>query len=351
MAASFGPRAARSAPGGSGRTKRLARTARLGGRVPGHPGQPADRLRVEDRRGRRAEVQGEACPLPRQQRHGVAAGEGGEGRRRAEEVGEPLVAVEGEDEAALGEVEGRRREMRARGRRRRGRGGARRRARARRGPGAGRGRRGRPPGRGGRVHGGLGHAGTVASRRATRARSSGTSSASNQGLRLSQAVLRQDGCGSGSAPAGGAPVAHGRRRPARRAAQVPAVGIAADEQRQPDGGHGGQRAGAPGGGADRRRRQVGALGVVAGEAEGHGQHGEARAVVEGGAVDARASRAAGRRRDRRRGARAHAPGRRAPGRRAGSAPSPRAREPGAARGRWPVAAKRPAQSRQARIPR
>ena len=51
----------------------------------------------------------------------------------------------------------------------------------------------------GAVDGGLGHAGTVASRRATRARSSGTSSASNQGLRLSQAVLRQEGCGSGSA--------------------------------------------------------------------------------------------------------------------------------------------------------
>ena len=72
----------------------------------------------------------------------------------------------------------------------------------------------------------------------------------------------------------------------RRAAEVPAVGVAADEEGEADRGHGGQRAGAPGGGADGGRRQVGALGVVAGEAEGHGQDGEAAAVVEGVAVDA-----------------------------------------------------------------
>ena len=66
-------------------------------------------------------------------------------------------------------------------------------------------------------------------------------------------MLRQEGCGSGMrVRAGGAPVADGVGDRARRAAEVPAVGVAADEERQAHGGHRRQRAGAPGGGAERR---------------------------------------------------------------------------------------------------
>ena len=171
-----------------------------------------------------AEVQGEADPLPRQQRGEAAAAQRGEVRRRAEEAGEPVVAVEGEDEAAVGEVEGAGREPVARPRPR-GAAEARRRGCARGSAGAGRvggvGLLGaeRP------VERRLGHASTGPRRRATRARSSGTSSASNQGLRRSQAVLRQDGCGSGRTPGRQlSPGADGFGRPSRRRARGASAG-------------------------------------------------------------------------------------------------------------------------------
>ena len=96
----------------------------------------------------------------------------------------------------------------------------------------------------GEVERGLGHAATGARRRATRARSSGTSSASNQGLRFSQPVLRHDGCGSGRTPGGQSRQSRDRLgHRAGAAAEVPALGVAADQQRQADRRHGGERAG------------------------------------------------------------------------------------------------------------
>jgi hypothetical protein len=108
----------------------------------------------------------------------------------------------------------------------------------------------------------------------TRPRSSGTSSASNQGLRRSHPVFRQDGCGKGI----DARAPHGRASPPRLgrdifAPQMPADRRAADRQGQPQ---------ARPSSAITRARQVAAqtggggrsapLRIIAGKAEGHRHH-------------------------------------------------------------------------------
>ena len=110
----------------------------------------------------------------------------------------------------------------------------------------------------------------------TSLRSTGKSSASNQGLRLSQPLLRQDGCGSGSTrgrPQAGEDLAPAPDRRGEAAAATP--------RRDARPGRIGRSAGqfelrqrreqrlAPGLGAFPARRQVAALGVVAGKAGAH----------------------------------------------------------------------------------
>ncbi len=124
-------------------------------------------------------------------------------------------------------------------------------------------------------------------RRRTSARSHGRTSSSNQGFRFSQAVFRQDGWGRGSTAgrwsrqASTVSVSLGR---ARRA-EMPFLRVLPDQQRQLDLRHRRQHLGPPGLGAGLRRRQVGALRVIAGKAEGHRHDGDARPVVEARPVE------------------------------------------------------------------
>ena len=139
-----------------------------------------------------------------------------------------------------------------------------------------------------------------------------------------------------------------RSRDWRRPAQVPALGVPADEQRQADARHRRQRSRPPGPGAERRRRQVGAAVVGAGEAERHRQDRDAAPVPEDVGADAEpvAKRSPDRSSNGRPRACTRAPGA-WPQIRIGAV----ADSHGTGRGAWPVgvAAKRAAQSRQPRI--
>ena len=115
----------------------------------------------------------------------------------------------------------------------------------------------------------------------------GSSSVSNHGLAVSQALLRQEGCGSGMRRGRASASSSSRQRltvvrhaAARRGAQVPALGVAADGQDQLELRHGREQALVPGGRAFPARRQVAAGRVVAGKAEAHGHDGDAALVVE-----------------------------------------------------------------------
>ena len=69
-------------------------------------------------------------------------------------------------------------------------------------------------------------------------------------------------------------------------AEVPVLRIGPDQEREANIGQAVEDICAPGLGADFRGRQVGAFGVIAGEAEGHGNDGDAGAVIEGVVVHA-----------------------------------------------------------------